>query len=125
MVSFPVSCEPSVQPQFSSAVAMLHFWQAPGPADLKAGAAAAEKAKLAGAKTQRERDYIAAVDTFYTDADKLDHRTRARWRMKKSWTSCKPATRTTMKRELAEPRQIGPLRMEREPTARAVVEWVE
>src|ERR1039458_8630562 len=26
-VSFPVSCEPSVQPQFSSAVAMLHsFW---------------------------------------------------------------------------------------------------
>ena len=111
-VSFPVSCEPSVQPQFSSAVAMLHsfwyekasdtfaavaqkdptcgmaywgiamtyyhpIWQAPGPADLKAGAAAAEKAKLAGAKTQRERDYIAAIQTFYTDADKLDHRTRA------------------------------------------------
>jgi len=26
-VSFPVSCEPSVQPQFGSAVAMLHsFW---------------------------------------------------------------------------------------------------
>jgi len=26
-VSFPISCEPSVQPQFSSAVAMLHsFW---------------------------------------------------------------------------------------------------
>src|SRR5579864_702117 len=111
-VSFPVSCEPSVQPQFSSAVAMLHsfwyekasdtfaavaqkdpmcgmaywgiamtyyhpIWQAPGPADLKAGAAAAEKAKLAGAKTERERDYIAAIQTFYTDADKLDHRTRA------------------------------------------------
>jgi hypothetical protein len=111
-VSFPVSCEPSVQPQFSSAVAMLHsfwyekasdtfaavaqkdptcgmaywgiamtyyhpIWPAPGPADLKAGAAAAEKAKLAGAKTQRERDYIAAILTFYTDADKLDHRTRA------------------------------------------------
>ena len=36
-----------------------------------------EKAKLAGAKTQRERDYIAAVETFYRDADKLDHRTRA------------------------------------------------
>src|SRR5450432_3436491 len=111
-VSFPVSCEPSVQPQFSSAVAMLHsfwyekasdtfaavaqkdptcgmaywgiamtyyhpVWQAPGPADLKAGAAAAEKAKLAGAKTQRERDYIAAVDTFYTESDKIDHVTRA------------------------------------------------
>jgi hypothetical protein len=72
-VNFPVSCDPSVQPQFSSAVAMLHsfwfekasetftavaekdptcgmaywgiamthyheIWEAPGPADLKAGA---------------------------------------------------------------------------------------
>ncbi len=111
-VSFPVSCDPSVQPQFSSAVAMLHsfwyekasdtfaavaekdpmcgmaywgiamtyyhpIWQAPGPADLKAGTASVEKAKLAGAKTQREQDYIAAIETFYRDADKLDHRTRA------------------------------------------------
>jgi tetratricopeptide (TPR) repeat protein len=111
-VSFPVSCDPSVQAQFTSAVAMLHsfwyekasdtfagvaekdptcgmahwgvamtyyhpIWQAPGPADLKAGMASVEKAKLAGAKTERERDYIAAIDTFYRDADKLDHRTRA------------------------------------------------
>jgi len=111
-VSFPVSCDPSVQPQFSTAVAMLHsfwyekasdtfaaiaekdptcgmsywgiamtywhpIWQAPGPTDLKAGNAAVEKAKLTGAKTQRERDYIAAIDTFYKDADKLDHHTRA------------------------------------------------
>lgn len=111
-VSFPVSCDPSLQPQFSSAVAMLHsfwyekasetfaaiaekdptcgmaswgiamtyyhpIWQAPGPADLKAGAASVEKAKLAGAKTQRERDYIAALETFYKDADKVDHRARA------------------------------------------------
>ena len=111
-VSFPVSCDPSVQPQFSSAVAMLHsfwyekasgtfaavteqdptcgmaywgiamtywhpIWQAPSPADLKAGTAAVERAKLAGAKTQRERDYIAAIDTFYRDSDKLDHHTRA------------------------------------------------
>ncbi|HMD39972.1 MAG TPA: hypothetical protein VKH15_11865 [Candidatus Acidoferrum sp.] len=111
-VSFPVSCDPSVQPQFSSAVAMLHsfwyekasdtfaavaqkdpacgmaywgiamtyyhqVWQAPGPADLKAGIASVEKAKLAGAKTQRERDYIGAIETFYKDPDKFDHRTRA------------------------------------------------
>ena len=111
-VSFPVSCEPSVQAQFTSAVAMLHsfwyekasdtfravaekdpacgmaywgiamtdyhqIWQAPGPVDLKAGAAAAEKARSAGAKTQRERDYIAAIGTFYTNSDKLDHRARA------------------------------------------------
>jgi len=111
-VSFAVSCDLSVQPQFNSAVAMLHsfwyekandtfaaiaekdptcgmaywgiamtywhpIWPAPGPADLKAGTAAAEKAKSAGAKTQRERDYIAAIGTFYRDSDKLDHRIRA------------------------------------------------
>ena len=61
-------------------VAMTYYhplWPAPGPADLKSGAAALEKAKSAGAKTQREKDYIAALDTFYRDADKLDHRTRA------------------------------------------------
>lgn len=111
-VSFPVSCDPSLQSQFNSAVAMLHsfwyekasdafaaiaqkdstcgmaywgialtyfhqIWQAPSPADLKAGAAAVEKAKSAGAKTQRERDYIAAIGAFYKDAEKIDHRTRA------------------------------------------------
>jgi hypothetical protein len=111
-VNFPVSCDPAVQPQFSTAVAMLHsfwyekasdtfaavaekdpacgmaywgiamthyhpIWEAPGPADLKAGVAALEKAKSVGAKTQRERDYIAAIETFYKDSDKLDHRTRA------------------------------------------------
>jgi tetratricopeptide (TPR) repeat protein len=61
-------------------IAMTNYhqvWQAPGPADLKAGAAAAEKAKSVGAKTQRERDYIAAINTFFTDADKIDHHTRA------------------------------------------------
>src|SRR5450631_3908964 len=103
-VSFPVSCEPSVQPQFTSAVAMLHsfwyekandtfaavaekdptcgmaywgiamsyyhqVWQAPGATDLRAGNSSVEKAKLAGARTQRERDYIAAIETFYRDND--------------------------------------------------------
>src|ERR1019366_4585610 len=111
-VSFPVSCDPSVQQQFSSAVAMLHsfwyekasetfaavaekdptcgmaywgvamtyyhpIWQPPDPADLKAGTAYMEKAKLVGAKTQRERDYIAAIETFYKDSDKIDHASRA------------------------------------------------
>jgi tetratricopeptide (TPR) repeat protein len=111
-VSFPVSCDPSVQQQFSSAVAMLHsfwyekaketfaavaekdpacgmaywgiamtyyhpIWQAPGPADLKAGTTYMEKAKLVGAKTQREQHYIAAIGAFYKDSDKIDHGTRA------------------------------------------------
>src|SRR5215469_5396146 len=101
-VNFPVTCEPAVQAQFRSAVAMLHsfwfekasetfaavaeqdpkcgmaywgiamthwhqIWEAPGPADLKAGKAALERADAAGAKPQRERDYIAAIETYYRD----------------------------------------------------------
>jgi tetratricopeptide (TPR) repeat protein len=61
-------------------IAMTYYhpvWPAPGPGDLKQGWAAVEKAKSAGSKTQRERDYIAAIETFYKDSDKLDHRTRA------------------------------------------------
>ena len=111
-VDFPVSCAPSIQAQFNSAVAMLHSfwyekaeetfaavaekdptcgmaywgiamtyyhqkWQAPGPEDLKAGRTYVEKAKLVGAKTQRECDYIAAIEAFYDDSNKIDHATRA------------------------------------------------
>lgn len=111
-VNFPVSCAVMVQPQFRSAVAMLHSfwyekakdtfaavakkdptcgmaywgiamtyyhqkWQPPSPADLKMGSTSVEKAKLIGAKTQRERDYIAAVEMFCKDSDKVDHGTRA------------------------------------------------
>src|SRR6266576_582931 len=36
-----------------------------------------QRAGAVSARTQRERDYIAALETFYTDADKIDHRTRA------------------------------------------------
>jgi hypothetical protein len=53
------------------------IWSPPSPANLKRGTEAIEKAKSIGAKTQRERDYIAAADAFYRDADRLDHRTRA------------------------------------------------
>ena len=111
-VSFSVSCDPSVQAKFSSAVAMLHsfwyeraketfsavaekdptcvmanwgiamsyyhpLWQPPSHADLKAGAAAVQKAKLVGVKTQRERNYVAAIEVFYRDFEKTDHATRA------------------------------------------------
>ena len=44
---------------------------------LQEGAAAVARAKAAGAKTQREEDYIAAIETFYKDADTVDHKTRA------------------------------------------------
>ncbi|MGH7325198.1 MAG: hypothetical protein ACREJ9_11205 [Candidatus Rokuibacteriota bacterium] len=49
----------------------------PGPNALKDGGAAAERAKAVGGKSPRERDYIAAIDQFYKDADKVEHRSRA------------------------------------------------
>lgn len=52
-------------------------WQPPTKTELQNGIAAVEKANLVGARTQREKDYIAAITSFYKDADKLDHRTRA------------------------------------------------
>jgi hypothetical protein len=47
-----------------------------GPDALKDAVEAAGKARLAGAKTQRERDYIAAIETYYNDWEKRDYRTR-------------------------------------------------
>ena len=61
-------------------IAMSHWyplWFPPRPSALKAGAEAVEKAVAAGPKTEREKDYIAAIAAFYRDSDKLDHRTRA------------------------------------------------
>lgn len=63
--------------QWGVAMSNYHpLWAAPTQAELKRGWEAIEKAKLAGARTQRERDYIAALELFYKDSDKLDHRTR-------------------------------------------------
>ena len=47
------------------------------PASMSRGAAAVEQAKKTGTPTPRERDYIAAVEKLYADADKVDHTTRA------------------------------------------------
>jgi hypothetical protein len=41
------------------------------------GWAAIEKARAIGAKTQRERDYLAALEVFYKDGHTLPHRRRA------------------------------------------------
>ncbi len=60
-------------------VAMTSYhplWAAPTADELKRGWNAIEKAKSTNARTQRERDYIAALELFYKDSDKLDHRTR-------------------------------------------------
>ncbi len=57
------------------------IWAPPTPDDLRKGSAAVAKAQAAKAKTQRERDYVAALDAFYRDSDKLPHSVRAlAWR---------------------------------------------
>jgi tetratricopeptide (TPR) repeat protein len=61
-------------------IAMSHWyplWYPPSSAALKAGSDAVEKAMAAPTKTEREKDYIAAIAAFYRDNDQLDHRTRA------------------------------------------------
>jgi len=60
------------------AMSLYHpLWYPPDAAALKKGSEALTKAKSIGAKTARERDFIAALDKFYSDTDKLDHKTRA------------------------------------------------
>ena len=61
-------------------VAMSQYhplWVPPTPAELQKGQEAIGKARSAGAKTPREKDYIAALETFYKDADKHSHWERA------------------------------------------------
>src|SRR5258708_10280181 len=60
-------------------IAMSNYhpiWAPPTTEELQKGLSGVEKAKAAGVRTQRERDYIAAIEVFYKDADKLDHGTR-------------------------------------------------
>ncbi len=53
------------------------FGWPPTPKMLADGSAAVARARAAGAKSPRELDYIAAIETFYKDHDKVEHRTRA------------------------------------------------
>ncbi len=51
-------------------VAMAHYhplWEIPNPEDLKQGAAAAQKAKAVGSKSERERQFIEAIGVYYKD----------------------------------------------------------
>jgi tetratricopeptide (TPR) repeat protein len=52
------------------------LWVPPSESTLHKGMNAVEKAKAVGAKTDREGAYIAAIESFYKDSNKLDHRTR-------------------------------------------------
>jgi tetratricopeptide (TPR) repeat protein len=59
------------------ALSFLNNPHSPVPApNLPLGLAAIEKAKAAGAKTQRERDYIDALSVMYVDYDKTSHQAR-------------------------------------------------
>src|SRR2546422_8843586 len=52
-----------------------------GPFDaatLKRGLDAVEKGKTIGAKTERERDWLAAIEAYYKNYDRVDHDTRAK-----------------------------------------------
>ena len=52
------------------------LWSPPLAEELQKGWSAVEKAKAVGARTPREREYIAAIEVFYKNADKQDHRAR-------------------------------------------------
>jgi hypothetical protein len=53
------------------------LWAPTSEADLRAGREAIEKAGLAGAPTQRERDYIEAAKSFFAESEKVGHRDRS------------------------------------------------
>ena len=60
------------------AMSLYHpIWAAPTPAEMARGKAAVEKAVAAGARTDREKAYVAAIESFFKDAETVDHRTRA------------------------------------------------
>ncbi|MBI4488360.1 MAG: hypothetical protein HY694_04690 [Deltaproteobacteria bacterium] len=52
------------------------LWVPPSHATLQKGMNAIERAKSIGAKTDREGTYIAAIEVFYKDSGRLDHRIR-------------------------------------------------
>ena len=60
------------------AMSLYHpIWAAPTPAEITRGKAAAAKAVAAGARTEREKAYVAAIAPFFENADTADHKTRA------------------------------------------------
>lgn len=60
------------------AMSLYHpVWAPANAVELQKGWAAVEKAKAVGVRTNREKEYIAAIETFYEDSGKIDHHTRA------------------------------------------------
>jgi tetratricopeptide (TPR) repeat protein len=62
-------------------IAMSHYrelWDPPTEDDLRIGREAAQIGLTMGPKTQRERDYLSAIQGFYQNADSESHRIRAK-----------------------------------------------
>ena len=79
----------SAMPETDASCAIAHWGiaisQRPNPlvppfdaATLKRGLDAIEKGEAIGAKTERERDWLAALKEFYKDHDKVDQDTRTK-----------------------------------------------
>lgn len=63
---------------WGQAMSLYHpLWDRPKKDALNHGAELLEKARQLKPKTARERDYIEALQAFYSDSDKLDHKKRA------------------------------------------------
>jgi len=61
-------------------VAMSYYhplWAPPSVTELEKGRTALAKARQAGVNSEREQAYLAALEIFYRDSDRLDHKTRA------------------------------------------------
>src|SRR5438477_3289897 len=76
---------PATDPSCAIAYWGIAISQRPNPlvgpfdaATLKRGLDAIEKGEAIGPKTQRERDWLAALKEFYKDSDKVDQDTRTR-----------------------------------------------
>ena len=63
---------------WGAAMSLYHpLWAPPSKAEMERAQAALGKAQASPPKSQRERDYVAAIATFYRDSDRLDHKARA------------------------------------------------
>lgn len=61
-------------------VAMSYYhplWAPPSATELEKGKSALRSARAAGARSEREKAYVEALENFYRDSDRVDHKDRA------------------------------------------------
>lgn len=64
-------------PHWGVAMSNYHpLWAPPTPGELEQGTTSLARARAAGTASKRERQYIAALETFYADSNRVDHRAR-------------------------------------------------